>query len=132
MWSALDVCIGTTLDRANPDLGPYLSLQTAVGRKQACWWNSELAPHSFEGFLLNLGNGLVKAGQIPAARVIFANAKYADNYAGWPYRQVLESIASSNLEAHAALYADNDPKNDPPFGVPGRGCAYCHATVPER
>jgi hypothetical protein len=132
LWQALDACAGATIDRANPDLGPYMHLQTAVGRKKACWSKGTIAPHSFEGFMLNLANGLVKVGQLNAARVMYANAKYADNYASWPYRSYLEQVASSDLNARAALYADGDPANDPPLGVPNRGCSYCHATVAER
>ena len=81
--------------------------------------------------MLNLGNGLVKAGQLEAAMVVYANARYADHYASCPYRQALESVANSDLAARAALYRDGDPKNDPPLGVPDRGCSYCHATVAE-
>jgi hypothetical protein len=132
LWQALDVCAGTTIDRANPDLKPYMHLQTAVGRKKACWSEGTIAPHSFEGFMLNLGSGLVKAGQVDAARVMYANAKYADNYASWPYRSYLEQVESSDLNARAALYADSDSGNDPPLGVPNRGCSYCHATVAEK
>jgi hypothetical protein len=132
LWQALDICAGATIDRANPDLKPYMSLQTAVGRKKACWSEGTIAPHSFEGFMLNLAGGLVKTGQVQAARVMYANAKYADNYANWPYRSYLEEVANSDLSARAALYADSDPSNDPPLGVPNRGCSYCHATVGER
>jgi hypothetical protein len=131
LWQGLDACVGGSIDRRNPDIGPYLHLQTAVGRKKACWSEGDLAPHSLEGYMLNLGNGLVKAGDINAARIVYANAKYAKNYTAWPYRQVLEAIAASDLNARAALYADSDPSNDPPFGVPNRGCVYCHATVAE-
>jgi hypothetical protein len=131
LWQALDACAGATVDRSNPDLTSYLYLQTATGRKKACWSQGTLAPHSFEGFMLNLGNGLVKAGQIEAAKVIFANARYADHYAEWPYRGYLEQVANSDLSARAALYADGDPSNDPPLAVPNRGCSYCHATAPE-
>jgi hypothetical protein len=131
LWQALDACASAHVDRANPDLKPYLYLQIAVGRKKACWSEGTLAPHSFEGFMLNLGNGLVKTGQIQAAKVMFANARYAEHYSEWPYRQYLESVANSDLNARAALYGDNDPSNDPPLAVPNRGCSYCHATVPE-
>jgi len=131
LWQGLDSCVGSTLNRANPDLKPYLNLLTSVGRKKACRWGGELAPYSFEGYMLNLANGLVKAGQIQAARVMYNNAHYASNYSTWPYRSVLESIESSDLNPRAALYADNNPRNDPPLGVPNRGCAYCHATVAE-
>jgi hypothetical protein len=102
-----------------------------LGRKKACWWDGDLAPYSFEGYMLNLGNGLVKAGEINAARIMFANAHYATNYETWPYRAVLEAVESSDLYARAALYDDNNLSNDPPLGVPNRSCVYCHATVPE-
>ena len=84
------------------------------------------------GLVLNLGNGLVKVGQVDAARVMYANAIYAANYETWPYRDVLEAIAASDLNARAALYApDANRKNAPPLNVPNRSCVYCHATVPE-
>lgn len=130
LWYDIDACIGTKLDRVNPDMRPYLGLVTGVGRKRACWWKGDIAPYGFEGLVLNLGNGLVKAGQIDAARVMYANAKYADNYETWPYRNVLEEIAASDLDARAALYAPG-AKNPPPLNVPNRSCVYCHATVPE-
>jgi len=131
LWQALDACVGGTVDRTNPDLNQYLYLQTAVGRKKACWSEGTIAPYSFEGFMFNLANGLVKAGQVETAKVMYANARLADNYSTWPYRQSLEEVATSDLYARAALYADSDPSNDPPLGVPNRGCSYCHATVPE-
>ena len=132
LWESIDACIGTRIDRANPDMKPYLGLVTGVGRKKACWWKGDIAPYAFEGLILNLGNGLVKAGQIDAARVMYANAKYADNYETWPYRNVLETIAASDLNARAALYAPGaNSKNAPPLNVPNRSCVYCHATVAE-
>lgn len=132
LWQGIDACIGTTIDRTNPDMKPYLGRVTGVGRKKVCWWKGDIAPYSFEGLILNLGNGLVKAGQIDAARIMYANAKYADNYATWPYRNVLETIAASDLNARAALYAPGaNPANAPPLNVPNRSCVYCHATVPE-
>jgi hypothetical protein len=132
LWQAIDACIGMQIDRTNPDMKPYLQVVTSVGRKKACWWEGDIAPYGFEGLVLNLGNGLVKAGQVDAARVMYANAKYAGNYWTWPYRDVLETIAASDLNARAALYvADANPQNAPPLSVPNRSCVYCHATVPE-
>ena len=132
LWQDIDACIGTKIDRANPDMKPYLGLVTGVGRKKTCWWKGNIAPYSFEGLILNLGNGLVKAGQVDAARVMYANARYADNYETWPYRKVLQTIASSDLNTRAALYAPGaDPKKAPPLNVPNRSCVYCHATVSE-
>ncbi len=132
LWEGLDSCVAGHVDRANPDLRPYFDLLTSVGRKKSCWWEGDLAPYSFEGYLLNLGNGLVKAGQVETAKIIFANIKYAGNYSTWPYRQYLEQELNSDLYARAALYADDNPANDPPLGIPNRSCSYCHATVAER
>jgi hypothetical protein len=131
LWQALDACIGGSIDRTNPDIRPYLYLQTSFGRKSTCWSENKMAPHSFEGLILNLANGLVKAGRVDVARIMYANAQYADNYSAWPYRQVLESIATSDLNARAALYADDNSANDPPLTVPNRSCVYCHSTVAE-
>jgi hypothetical protein len=131
LWQSLDSCIGGSIDRTNPDIERYLPLQTSVGRKKTCWSQGDIAPHSFEGIMLNLGNGLVKAGQVETAKIVYANARYADNYAAWPYRQELEAVVSSDLYARAALYADGDSSNDPPLSVPNRSCVYCHATAPE-
>jgi hypothetical protein len=131
LWQAIDNCVGAAIDRTNPDIGPYLNLVTSVGRKKACWWENNIAPYAFEGIMLNLGNGLVKAGRVEQAKIIFANARYAKNYATWPYRQYFEQVANSNLYLRSAMYADGDPSKDPPLAVPNRGCSYCHATVPE-
>lgn len=131
LWQALDACVGAQVDRTDPDLGQHLYLQTAVGRKRACWSESQIAPHSFEGFMLNLANGLVKADQVDAAKVMYANARYASNYANWPYRQVLESIETSDLNARAALYANGNPATQPSLAVPNRSCVYCHAVAGE-
>jgi hypothetical protein len=131
LWQGLDACVGGAIDRSNPDVRLYLNLQTTVGRKKACWPEGDIAPYSFEGYMLNLGNGLVKAGQVDVGRIVYANARYASNYATWPYRQVLEAIAASDLNARAAAYADNNATTDPPLSVPNRSCVYCHATVAE-
>lgn len=58
--------------------------------------------------MLNLGNSLVRAGQVETARVVYANAKYASNYNDWPYRSELEAVVVSDLYARAALYADRN------------------------
>jgi hypothetical protein len=44
----------TQIDRANPDMKPYLGLVTGVGRKKAGWWKGDIARYSFEGLILNL------------------------------------------------------------------------------
>jgi len=131
LWNAVDGCSGEKIDRTNPDIAPYLRLATSHGRKKVCWNENGLAPHAFEGLMLNLGSGLVKAGAVAQARIVFHNAQLVPEYSTWPYRSVLEALLASDLDARAALFADGDPSNDPlPTGI-DRSCVYCHAKVPE-
>lgn len=89
-WKNLDVCAGERVNRLNPDYRPYMHLETHTGPARACW-NSWIAPFNFEGFFLNMGDMLVKAGDWQTAIKIYNNAKLADNYSSWPYRQILEN-----------------------------------------
>jgi hypothetical protein len=88
-WRTLDECIGEKIDRANPDYAQYMALETKEGKKRACW-NSWIAPHNFEGFFLNMGDMLVKAGDWQTAQKIYANAKHSKEYASWKYQAVLD------------------------------------------
>jgi hypothetical protein len=100
-WRNLDVCTGERVDRANPDYARYMRLETREGPKRVCW-NSWIAPHNFEGFFLNFGDMLVKAGQPELAVVMYGNARHAREFGAWPYRTVLEERirdAASNAEA---------------------------------
>ncbi|OAI48505.1 hypothetical protein AYO45_04835 [Gammaproteobacteria bacterium SCGC AG-212-F23] len=89
-WQTLDLCTGTHVDRKNPDFKPYLALETTQGAKRACW-NSVIAPFNFEGFFLNMGDMLVKSGDVKTAVIIYHNAMLAKNYSQWPYKHLLEA-----------------------------------------
>src|SRR5436190_14423325 len=54
LWEAVDACAGAKLDRANPDITPYLPLRTTHGRKSVCWEDNRYAPFAPEGIWLNL------------------------------------------------------------------------------
>jgi hypothetical protein len=95
------VCVGEKVDRANPDYARYMRLETKEGPKRVCW-NSWIAPHNFEGFFLNFGDMLVKAGQPEVAAAMYRNATHAREYPGWRYKAVLEERivnAAKNVEA---------------------------------
>lgn len=89
MWQNLDACVGERLDREAPAYGAYMSAATTEGRKRVCW-NGPEAPHNFEGFMLNFGDMLVKAGRPAVAQQIYANARLSKTYDSWPYRDTLE------------------------------------------
>lgn len=90
LWQAQDLCINGKLPRDNPDMAPFMKLETTAGPNRVCW-NSWMAPHNFEGFFLEWGDYLVKKGDVEIARKIYANARLAGSYAMWPYRDLLES-----------------------------------------
>ena len=126
-WRTIDLCTGTTVDRRNPDFKSFMQLETQTGPKRVCW-NSWIAPHNFEGFFLNMGDMLVKAGDWATAQKIYANAKLSSTYASWKHRAVLESRID---QAQANVAAFNAPpgKNagDAVMMVQSRfACMGCH------
>ena len=107
-WRNLDVCAGEKVDRLHPDFGKYLSLQVHTGPKRVCW-DSEIAPHNFEGFFLNMGDMLVKAGDWHTAVIIYQNARLSPAYSEWFYRSELEErirTAQVNVERFNATAPD--------------------------
>ena len=87
-----------------------LTLETKEGKKRVCW-NSEIAPHNFEGFFLNMGDMLVKAGDWETARKIYGDAKLSSTYSQWQYRQVLEDRIRDAQDNVAAFNAPADATN---------------------
>jgi hypothetical protein len=125
-WLALDVCGGEKVDRTNPDFSRYMRLDTKAGPKRVCW-NSWIAPHNFEGFFLNFGDMLVKAGQPEMAMKIYANARLTPDYATWPYRSVLEDRIR-NAAGNVGAFRQEKPEAEvPTIMVRSRfACMGCH------
>jgi hypothetical protein len=107
-WRTLDLCAGETVDRRNPDYGKYMARATTVGPQRACW-NSWIAPHNFEGFFLNMGDMLVKAGDVATAQKIYANARHSPTYGQWKHRALLEQRIAQAADNVAAFNAPAGP-----------------------
>lgn len=126
LWLNLDACVGEKVDRQNPDYRKYMHVETKDGPKRVCW-NSWIAPHNFEGFFLNFGDMLVKAGQTHVAVRMYANVKLTPDYATWKYQDVLE-----DRMRHAAGYVDLFRQDKPAPGAPRImsqshfSCMACH------
>lgn len=105
-WENMDVCAGEHVDRAHPDYAKYLPLDTKTGQKRACW-NSWIAPHNLEGFFLNMGDMLVRTGDVATARAIYADAKASRDYETWRFQDVLEARIA---QADANVSAFNHPQ----------------------
>lgn len=89
-WQVLDECYGEKVDRQNFNMNKYMKMEIFEGPKRVCW-NSTIAPHNFEGFFLNMGDMLVKQGDVKKARMIYKVAQSSKDYQRWPYKHVLES-----------------------------------------
>lgn len=127
MWQNLDRCAGERVSRAAPSYAPYMPRATETGPSRVCW-NSPKAPHNFEGFMLNFGDMLVKAGQPETARAVYANARLSPTFETWPYRGVVEQRILKADEA-AALFARAGRGDEQPEIMfnSAFACSACHA-----
>ena len=125
-WLTLDVCTGEKVDRASPDYAKYMPLETKEGPRRVCW-NSWIAPHNFEGFFLNFGDMLVKAGQPDLAVTMYRNAQLAREYPAWPYKAVLEARIRDAAK-NVAAFRRTEPGPDAAtlMGRSTFACMGCH------
>jgi len=128
-WKTMELCLGAEIDRTNPDASPYLDRIVTEGPKKVCW-NSDVAPHKFEGFYLNMGDMLVKSGDWKTARKIYANAKlFPDSYAKWQLKDLLEqriADAESNVDKFQTPPGPTGPFEKPMLAQSAYACTGCH------
>lgn len=108
-WQTLDRCAGQTINRQNPEFRYDPVRAVAPGPQRACW-NSWIAPHNFEGFFLNMGDMLVKAGEVSTAQKIYANARNSPTYADWKLRPLLEQRITDASRHVAAFRVEPGPE----------------------
>jgi hypothetical protein len=124
-WRTLDECIEGKIDRANPDYSQYMVKEIREGKKRACW-NSWIAPHNFEGFFLNMGDMMVKAGDWQGAQKIYANARLSKEYASWRYQTVLDDRIKQ-AQGNVALFNATDEAVKPGILINSEfSCMVCH------
>jgi hypothetical protein len=125
-WENVDACVGEKVDRANPDLRKYLHLETRTGPKRPCW-NSDIAPHNFEGFFMNMGDMLVKSGDWKTGQKIYAAARGSSDYGAWKFRDVLEARIR-NAEANVAAFTSTASGKPalPIMNASTFSCMACH------
>jgi hypothetical protein len=109
-WQTLDLCVHQKVDRKDPSFANYMSRATTEGKNRVCW-NSWIAPHNFEGFFLNMGDMLVKAGDWQTGRKIYSNAMLSPAYEQWRFREVLERRIA-NAQANVAVFNAPEPFPD--------------------
>jgi hypothetical protein len=100
--------------------GPLPSAQRACN-------DDGLVPHVWEGFFINYGDLLLKAGKgADAARSAYEAAKLAPRFDKWPFAPALQDRIDHAAD-RAALYADSHATNDPKIWMQdGHICTGCH------
>ena len=90
LWKNLDKCAGERVDRDRLDYRKYLPQKEVNGKMSTCW-NTFIAPHNMEGFLLVLGDLLVKRGDLERALRVYENARYFEEYDYWAFKALNEA-----------------------------------------
>lgn len=99
------------------------------GTQPEICFNDGLAPHNLEGSFALFGDLYTKAGRVADAVRNYELAANLGESNGWtPAFLANVRRLAAEAPARAALYADDDPTNDPPFTDFGGvgNCAYCH------
>lgn len=137
-WKNVDVCAGKKVARNAPAierLGQELrqagSAEGSIpgGSSDRACRNPPTAPHNMEGFLLHMGDLLVKNGDADTARAVYALARTTPSYSRWPYSPVLEQRIAQAPE-RAAAFARGESL-EMMFSSP-HACVGCHATREQR
>ncbi len=92
-WKTIDACRRKRVNRTNPDAGPILDqgLDEPDPLKRRACYNSWIAPHNVEGFLLNMGDMVMRSGDWRTAQKVYALSRQSASYDRWPYREILEA-----------------------------------------
>jgi hypothetical protein len=119
LWRNVDACSGVR----DSDVAAARTYELALRADRSCA-NSSKVPHNFEGFILNLGDMLVRAGRPDEAVSAYARARLAPAYDAWPYRDLLEERI---LNAPDAARRAREGQRSPMMAGSAYTCAACHA-----
>lgn len=106
----------------------YLERAAACNADNPSVRNMERWPHNVEGFLVAMSDVALKRGDRNRALGALVAAESWPGAESWPHREQVE-VRRRDFEARAALFADGDSANDPPFVLDRGGpvsCVACH------
>jgi hypothetical protein len=129
-WKNVDLCVGHPVGRTAADVKRLAADFPAViagGSKDRACQNPPSAPHNMEGFLLHMGDIVVKQGDVETGREIYALAKAAPTYSSWPYGSVLDTRIEQAGARAQAFASGVQPPPELMFQSP-YACTGCHQT----
>lgn len=127
-WRNMESCLGTAVDRANPEAARYRTAPMTGDKLRACG-NTEHVPHNLEGFYLNFGDMLVKSGDWQTARKVYANATRSADFATWPFAAELQrriAQAPDNVAAFNGPGAGRGKPGPQMMANSNAACMACH------
>ncbi len=129
-WQNLEACLCREIDRDKPDLSDIDEIPGRVAddyKKSRSCTNSWIAPHNVEGFLLNLGDMLVKKGETEQAREVYESIRLVDEFEAWPYRtQLAYRLENMNENVENFRRQERISDNQQVFIRTEFGCMGCH------
>jgi hypothetical protein len=118
LWRNVDNCSGVR----DSDTSTARIYELALRADRSCA-NSSKVPHNFEGFILNLGDMLLRSGRPDEAMGTYARARLSPTYAEWPYRNLLEERIRNAPEAARRA---REGQRTPMMAGSAYTCAACH------
>ncbi|MEO1435555.1 MAG: hypothetical protein AAFV80_08480 [Bacteroidota bacterium] len=94
----LNKCLGEKIDLLAFNVNDHWSKIELDGKMSTCW-NSWIAPHNLEGFLMILGDLLVRNGDLEAAANIYENVTRIPEYQTWTFKPQLEDRLDRTQQA---------------------------------
>jgi hypothetical protein len=135
IWKNIEVCSGELFkERESFDYNKFTALKPIYeGKKRVCW-NSWIAPHNLEGFMVIHGDLVTKQGKVETAKRIYQAVKNTPDYKAWApkYKKLLESRIN-NVKKNVSLFrksvhqlkSETDPYKYPIYNSRDN-CLICH------
>jgi len=120
LWKNIEVCLGEKMDRKNFDFRKFMGQKELIGKMSACW-NTWIAPHNLEGFLLVLGDFEFKEGNYEIAKLVYENATYIEEFEEWDYKEIIHQRLA---EVETVIASKKDFKEVEFTKFPN--CMICH------
>lgn len=120
MWNNTYACmLNDAFAKQDIDLRTFFNIDVA---KQPETWrraclNSWIAPYNVEGFMLVLGDAVIKSGDVALGKKIYAQIPTIPTFNSWPYKHV---VAERIQRAESNVQAFRQPTRKPVADQPDR------------